>query len=101
MGFLKILDHVERCYSNEDGTVILNKLSEQLRRGENVELSFDKVDTVTSSFVNSALIELLEEYSFDQIKRNLKFVDTNSVINDMIKRRFFFEVKERKNLVHN
>ncbi|MFP7171967.1 STAS-like domain-containing protein [Terribacillus halophilus] len=101
MGFLRILDHVERCYSNEDGIVIFNKLSEQLKKGEKVTLSFMHVDTVTSSFVNSALIELLEQYSFDYIKRNIKFVDTNSLINDMIKRRFSFEVNERKKLIYS
>ncbi|WP_281659143.1 STAS-like domain-containing protein [Halobacillus sp. Cin3] len=100
MGLLKVLNHVERCYSNEDGAVIHALLLSELKSDEKVTLSFEDIEWVTSSFVNTALIDLLEEFDFSYIKSHLKFTKTTKQINDMIKRRFKFEVEERKKLIH-
>jgi len=90
---------VDRCYSNLDGEKIYKQIKSYFDQGVKVVLSFKGIDSVTSSFVNSALIELLREFSFEYIKTNLIFKDTISQINDMIKRRFSFEVTERKKLL--
>jgi len=100
MGLLKVLDHVERCYSNEDGAVIYALVSEKLRSKEKVVISFQGVEWVTSSFVNTALVDLLEEYDFPYIRKQLDFIDTTNKINDMIKSRFKYEVQQRKKLMH-
>lgn len=97
---LKVLDHVERCYSNNDGKIIQTLIKSAFRNDEKITLSFKGVDGVTSSFVNTALIDLLEEFSFDFIKNHLAFSDTNSQINKLINDRFKFEVKKRKSLVN-
>ncbi|MEK5006616.1 STAS-like domain-containing protein [Bacillus sp. FSL K6-3312] len=97
---LKVLDHVERCYSNNDGQLIQTMIKSAFRNDEKITLSFEDVDGVTSSFVNTALIDLLEEFSFDFIKNHLVFSDTNSQINKLINDRFKFEVKKRKSLVN-
>jgi|SRR5690606_243162 len=96
---IKICDHVGRCYSNEDGKVIRDLLVGYLNKGTSLTVSFKNIDGVTSSFVNTAFIELLDDFDFDVIKRSLKFVDSNKQINDMIKSRFSFEVNRRKNLM--
>jgi len=90
---INVLDHVERCYSNGDGKVILDLLKAAFSGGESVTLSFQGVTSVTSSFTNTALIELLKEYNLSYIKKHLRFVNTNKLINDMIKARFAFESK--------
>ncbi|WP_321999360.1 STAS-like domain-containing protein [Bacillus pumilus] len=101
MGSLvKVLDHVERCYSNNDGQLIQTMIKSAFRNDEIITLSFKGVDGVTSSFVNTALIDLLEEFGFDFIKNHLAFSDTNSQINKLINDRFKFEVKKRKSLVN-
>ncbi|MGE6670963.1 STAS-like domain-containing protein [Bacillus altitudinis] len=97
---LKVLDHVERCYSNNDGKIIQTMVKSAFRNDEKITLSFEGVDGVTSSFVNTALIDLLEEFSFDFIKNHIAFSDTNSQINKLINDRFKFEVKKRKSLVN-
>ena len=66
-----------------------------LDNGEYVSISFNGIDSVTSSFVNSALIELLEYHSFDYIKSNMTFKNTNREVNMIIKKRFDFEVIQR------
>lgn len=96
---INVYDHVGRCYSNEDGKILKDLIKSYLDIKEPVTVSFKNVSGVTSSFVNTALIELLDEYSFDFIKNNIKYVDTTHQINSMIKSRFMFEVKKRDKLI--
>lgn len=94
-----VKDQVGRCYSNEDGLVINKIIQSYMVKNEIITISFKGIDGVTSSFVNTAFIELLNVYDFDKIKKLIRFVDTNSQINSMIKDRFIFEVNRRNNLV--
>lgn len=96
MGLIKVLDHVAHCYTNADGDKIRHLITDEIQKNNKVALSFDGVDSVSSSFLNSALIDLLDVYNFEQIKRNIIFVDSSKAINDAIKRRFTFEVNEKK-----
>ncbi|MCY9525856.1 STAS-like domain-containing protein [Paenibacillus larvae] len=100
MGHVNTLDHVNHCYSNADGDVIRNIILDQFSSGQKVTISFKGVDSLSSSFINSAFIELLEMYDFDFIKTHLAFVNSSKSINENIKRRFSFEVKERKNPIN-
>lgn len=92
MGMIRVLDYVDQCYNSADGKIIHDVIESRLKSDEPLTVSFAGVDSVPSSFVNTALISLLNLYDFNQIKRLLRFVDTNSQINDMIRTRFTFEV---------
>lgn len=92
---IRALDLVRQCYSQDDGQKVFDVLLPKLKRGERIELSFDGVDTVPSSFINTALIHLLDVLPFETIKSSLRFVNTTRQINDMIKSRFDFEVNRR------
>jgi hypothetical protein len=92
---IRALDLVRQCYSQDDGQKVFDVLLPRLKRGERIELSFDGVDTVPSSFINTALIHLLDVLPFETIKSSLRFVNTTRQINDMIKSRFDFEVNRR------
>lgn len=87
-----MLNYVNQCYSNSDGQVIFDLIKNEFNHGNKVEVSFNGVTALNSSFVNSTLIELLEDYTFDYIRSNLKFTNTTKQINSMIKERFAFEV---------
>ena len=95
---IRVLDVVPRTFNNEDGREVHDAIREALAREEVVTLSFDGVDSVPSSFINSALITLLGELSFDDVRRRLRFVRTNSQINEMIRSRFIQEVDRRQGL---
>lgn len=58
-----------------------------------ITLSFDGIDTATSSFVNAGFVQLLSIMSFDEIKRRLKVVNSTRQINEMIKRRLSHEAE--------
>jgi|SRR5690625_170276 len=92
---IRIKDHVERCYSNEDGLVIQELLKNHLTNGEFVVLSFKGINSITSSFTNTALIELLDDFDFPYIQEHIHFKDSNKHINSMIKNRFIFESDRR------
>ncbi|MBJ3766976.1 MULTISPECIES: STAS-like domain-containing protein [Bacillus subtilis group] len=96
---IKVINHVERCYSNEDGQIIYDIIDGKFRNGEKVQLSFSGINGVTSSFVNTALIDLLDKYDINFVKGNLRFTDSTKQINTAINDRFKYEVKKRTELV--
>ncbi len=92
---INITNYTDRCFSVDDGKEVYSIIKLLLDKGDKVELSFDGIDAVTSSFVNSALIQLLDIFPFEYIKNNLMFIHSNKGINKLIKSRFDFEVRER------
>lgn len=91
---IRALDLVRQCYNHADGDIIYHAIEQRLLAGEDVTLSFEGVSTLPSSFVNAALIPLLSQFSFEQIKRRLRFAHTNSQMNAMIRSRFNFEADQ-------
>lgn len=92
---INVLDHVTHCYTQLDGQIISDLITSDLRGDGMTVVSFLGVYSVSSSFVNAAFISLLDDYSFDEIKSRLKFTDSTKQINEMIKKRFDFEVHKR------
>lgn len=88
-----IAETVEYCYSNEDGAVIYRMIKKPLSEGQVVTLSFKGVGLVSSSFINSALLPLLDDHEFEWIKDNLKIINSTKYINDLIKNIFRLEVE--------
>lgn len=76
------------------GELLFNRLKSVFACGEVVvTLSFDGIDTATSSFVNAGFVQLLGIMPFNEIKRRLKVVNSTRQINDMIKRRLSREAE--------
>lgn len=98
MVIISIKDHTNQCYTNQDGKLIYDLIVTQFQKGQKVKVSFEGMDSVSSSFVNSAFISLLERYDFEKIKSNLGFEKSTKSINDAIRRRFSFEVNDKKKL---
>lgn len=97
---IRVLNIVEHCYSDADGEKVYKVIVNYIKRQEPVVVSFEGVDVVPSSFVNAAFITLLDNFSFETIKKLLSFVNTTSQTNEMIKNRFLFEVKRKKLASH-
>ena len=92
---LNVRDIVPHCHTWQDGERIADLIRCAFRRGETVTVSFAGVDSVPSSFVNGAFVSLLDTYTFDHIRANLRVVDSTRQINSMIRDRFDFEVHRR------
>jgi hypothetical protein len=59
------------CTASEDGQKVYDVTSSALRSGKSVCLSFDKVEDLTSAFLNSAVGKLYGEFSEEEIKSKL------------------------------
>lgn len=86
----RILDHVAQAASYADGEKIFALISEPIQRGDHVTLSFQGIDAVPSSFINAAIVRLVEIVTIDQIKARLHVVDSTRQINDLIRSRMTF-----------
>ena len=93
MVVVRVLDHVDHAYNSTDGQMVYDQVLPYMQRNEVVFVSFDGIDSLPSSFVNAAFIQLLDTFSFDKIKELLRFTSSTQQINEMIRSRFSFEVE--------
>lgn len=91
-----IKDEVNSTAYNKDGDVIFNLIKNALESKVQVTVSFEGIFAVNTSFVNSAFIELLEFFSFEEIKSNLKFTNSTKQINSIIAKRFNDETVDKE-----
>jgi STAS-like domain of unknown function (DUF4325) len=90
---IRIANIVPEPSTYEDGEKVYALVLPALQRGEDVVLSFSGIGSVPSSFINAAVIRLIENVPFAVIKKHLKFIDTTKNINELIKSRFAFVTK--------
>ncbi|HGA3836563.1 TPA: STAS-like domain-containing protein [Streptococcus agalactiae] len=80
---------------NKAGEILFEQLKFYFYTDTVVTVSFAGISEVSSSFVNSAFINLLSYYDFNHIKSQLKIVNSTKQINDLIKQRFSFEISRQ------
>ena len=89
MVILKTSDYVKKCYDNGDGEAIFAKLKPLLisakKTQDKIAVSFQGFDFVTSSFVNSAFVQLLNHFDLDDITNHITIIDSNKSINHAIR----------------
>lgn len=90
-----IKDFVENVATNQDGEVIFLLIKQCLDHGESVEVSFENIFALNSSFINAAFVQLLEHYKFDDIRKYVKFKDSTKQINQLIQLRFKDEISKK------
>ena len=93
---IKISNITNQCYSNGDGDAVHKAIKPYILADKPVTVSFKGIDGVTSSFVNSAFITLLDSVEFDAIRKNLRIVSATRRTRDLIVQRFKFETSERQ-----
>lgn len=83
-----------------DGDVICNKIKKYFVDGEDVVLDFEKVDTILSMFLNSAVAPLYENYSSEFLQSHLSVVNMSEEDKITMKRvnarakQFYLEKRE-------
>ncbi len=82
------LDHVPHCFSREDGEAINRLILSGIERDGFATLSLAGVSDVPSTFVNVALVSLLNTYDFEWIKANVAVTHATRQATDMIRRCF-------------
>ena len=76
---IRIADHLKTFSSYDDGKKIYELIRPALLSGQDVTLSFDEILAVPSAFVNAALLQLLNDMPFEQIKKRLHIVNISCV----------------------
>jgi uncharacterized protein DUF4325 len=84
---IRILDFVQGADTSEQGALVLARLQAALTGGTEVTISFDGINTATSSFVNAGILPLLQQFPLNELKTRLRIVESTRQINDMIKMR--------------
>ena len=91
---IEVKNIVNNYSDNQSGLILLDKIKRAFEANQTVVISFESVPYVSTSFVNSAFINLLSDYSFDRIREDLKIINSNSQINSLIKNRLAFETSK-------
>ncbi len=84
---VRILDIVPGANTPEQGDRVFAALHKALRNPGSVVVSFNGVQTATSSFVHAAFVPLLDHFLYRDLKARLRVIDSTRQINDMIKSR--------------
>ena len=65
-------------FSNADGLSLKTAISNALVDGNSVVLSFSNIDSVSSSFLNSSLGDIIDNFGFDVLKNRIKITNYTS-----------------------
>lgn len=90
---IRVKDLAPTAYTNADGDVVHAAIADALARADEIVVSFADVDGVTSSFVNSAFVPLLETIGFDAFKKRVRIVEATKPTVELIRHRLNFEAK--------
>lgn len=83
---IRILSLVPHCTSSVEGQVIYEATRAVLSEGADVELMFTGVDEVTSSFVNTSFIALLDTWTASELKQRVRIRDASQQTIAMFRR---------------
>jgi hypothetical protein len=93
---ISALNISNNCYSHYDGYKLFIAITRELRKCERLTISFEGIDSISSSFVNASFIPLLDLMPFEEIKNRIAFIKTTPQINELIKSRFNYETQQKK-----
>lgn len=78
---------VANCDTNKQGDIIKSQILENLRADLDTVLDFSGVYNVTTSFVNSAFIEVLDDIDVHHFKDRVKILGASRQVANLIKSR--------------
>jgi hypothetical protein len=82
-----VRDMVIGCDTNDQGHVIYKYASFSIQKNKVVTLDFSGVTNVTSSFVNSAFVQLIDDFGYDKVKSFVVLKGLNRQIGNLLRDR--------------
>jgi len=79
-----IKDITSGTTSNIDGLTLRIAIDSSLKVGDNVLLSFEGINTISSSFLNSSIGEIVDQHGFDILKDRIKITHYTSSLAKII-----------------
>ncbi len=88
------------CVESDDGQKVFERVSEALKAGRPVVLSFQNVEMLTSAFLNTAIGQLYRDFPEDAIKAKLQVTQMEATDLALLKRvvdtaKLFYKDPER------
>jgi hypothetical protein len=71
----------------DQGIQLFPHIRDALKTEQQIVISFEGIQTATSSFVRTAFVVLLKDIPFNELKSRMRIVDSTRQINQMIKTR--------------
>jgi hypothetical protein len=84
---MNVKNIVSGCDTNDQGAVIYDFVAKSLKKGQPVGLDFSGVSNITSSFVNSSFVQLVDDFGIDSVRSLLALKGVNSQIGNMLRDR--------------
>lgn len=72
---IKLSDIIKDTYTNANGYVLYTLIEKNMKNDGKICLSFKDMPPMSSSFYNSSIGELIENYGFNEIRDKLSFSD--------------------------
>jgi hypothetical protein len=69
----------------DQGIQLFPHIRDALKTEQQIVISFQGIQTATSSFVKTAFVVLLKDIPFDVLKSRMRIIDSTRQINQMIK----------------
>lgn len=83
---VKVADIVgsPNCVDTQDGQAVHDTIATHLENKQSIAISFEGVERVTTAFLNAAIGQLYNEFTEDQIRQGIRFVNFTPVIGSAI-----------------
>jgi len=81
----EIFPGVSSLNGRDFGEMVRLKIEESLRKGEKVGVDFEGFQIVTHSFADEIFGVLIEDYGWEFVKDNVKPLNTNGAIKEVLK----------------
>ena len=82
---INIKDITEGTASNASGFSVYTVMKNSLTSDNKITLSFDGVNSMSSSFLNSSVGAFIDDYGFDAFKKNVSIINYTPSTLNMIK----------------
>lgn len=77
-------DIVPGTLTNADALALFICMDKAFSNGDIVVLSFSEIHSLTTSFLNSCIGEIIDKYGFDALKGRLSLVDYTSTVAKLV-----------------
>jgi hypothetical protein len=77
---------VNHATTSHQGALVAEAVLRAINANKKVELSLRGISVVSSSFSNALFAELLSSFQFDLLQARLEITNSNSTINDVLRR---------------
>lgn len=71
--------------SEEKGSILYNKIKENIEKNELIELDFGNINKTITTFFNTSYGKLYDDFSVDFVENHIKFLNTKEITDLQIK----------------